>query len=123
MRHAEITKPDREFVTISFLTRFANRCNDAAPIGIFTGNRCFHERGIGNRHRNALGRLPIGGTFNRDLHEFAAAFTIAHDLMREIEQDLIKRLAESRQALVFRILDQGRAALGRSTCCKDHQCV
>ena len=113
MGDADVAEIDVELVALGLLAGLADRHHDAAPVGVLAGAGGLHQRRIGDRERDALGRLARGRAFDADLDEFARALAVADDLMREIEQQLVERALEGGEPRIGGVGDFRRAALLR----------
>src|SRR5580658_9931822 len=100
MGDANLAEPDIELVTLCLLARLADRHDDAAPIGVLAAAGGLDQRRIGDRHRDALGRLPGRRALDIDLNELSGALTVAHHLLREIAQELLQRAAKRGSARI-----------------------
>lgn len=80
--HRQMPDPDRCATGIDGRTRVAGGSEDSAPIGITAGERGFHQRGIRDTARDALGVFCRGCAFDRQFNHVASAFSIFDDLAR-----------------------------------------
>src|SRR5262249_30712115 len=76
---------DRQPVSLGLFSRFADRHDNAPPIGIARRYRCFDQWGIADRQADtARGRVALGaGHIDRD--KFLGAFAVPRELSREID--------------------------------------
>ena len=88
MGDADLAEADVELVALGLLAGLADRHHDAAPIGVLAGAGGLDQRRIGDRERDALGRLAARRALDVDRDELARAFAVAHHLMGEIAQEL-----------------------------------
>jgi hypothetical protein len=95
-RHAIARRPhpaesDRKPVAVGRLACLADRHDHTAPIRVLARNRGLHERRIRDRHADTPGGLVALCAGNRDADEFRRPLAVLHDLMREIEHDVVQR--------------------------------
>ena len=107
MGDSNFAEPDVELVALGLFARLADRHDDAAPIGVLAAAGGLDQRRIGDRHGDALGGLTGRRALDIDLDELAGALAVAHDLLREIAQQLVQRAAKRRGARIGRVLDRG----------------
>ena len=118
--HLNAADPDFQFIPNSLLTRLANGHDNAPPIGVFTGNRGFNKRRIGNRHGNLVGRLVVLGSRQGDLDQLFRTLTIPGHLQCKIVTNRIERFGEGFQTHVSRRPDVRHFALG-TRCKQQHR--
>ena len=109
MGDPDLAEEDVEFVALGLLARLADRHDHAAPIGVLAGAGRLDQRRIGDRERDALGRLAGRRALDIDLDELARAFAVAHHLLRKIAQELVERAPERGGARIGGVLDLRRA--------------
>ena len=105
---ANLAEENVERVALGFLARLADRHDDPPPIGVLAGARGLHQRRIGDRERNAPGRLAARRALDIDGDELARSLAVAHHLLREIAQELVKPAPEGGRARIGGVLDPGR---------------
>ena len=86
----DAVEPDRQQVAVGRFARLSDRHDDAAPIGVFAGDCGFHQRRIGDRHRDAPRRLCGFRALDDHLDELAGALAVAGDLLGERFQHRIE---------------------------------
>ncbi len=79
----------------AFSPAFADRHDDAAPIGVARGERGLDQRRIADREADLPRRPVTFGAGDVDRDELAGALAVARDLLREIDHHAAQRLAEA----------------------------
>jgi len=69
---------------------FADGHDDAAPVGVLSGDGGFDEGGIGDGKGHGFGGGVGGGAGHGDFDEFCRALAVADDLVGEIAEDVLE---------------------------------
>ena len=88
------TWPPKEIFSLSRSAAspaLAHRHHDAAPIGVVAGDGRLDQRRIGDRKRDALGRLVALRASDIDADQLLRALAVPHHLQRQIEQHRVQR--------------------------------
>ena len=84
--HDDIAKPDRQAISVGCGAGFANGHDDPAPVGVFTGDGCFHQGRVGDGEAYCLGVGIVGRAADLNLDKFGSPFPVADHQQREIER-------------------------------------
>ncbi len=95
LRNLDAADADAQLVADGFFAGLADGHDNAAPIGVFTGNGGFHQWRIGNRHGYPVSRLVGLSACDGDFDKLLCALAIARNLLRQIKAQAIEPLGES----------------------------
>ena len=75
---------DRQPVALGLLAGFADRHDDAAPIGVRRRDRGLDQGRVADRQTDETCRPVVLGAGHLDRDEFLGALTVARELLRQI---------------------------------------
>ena len=80
-------EPDGKPVAVGGFTRLAHGHHHTAPVGVFTGNRRFDERRVGDRQPDGARSSSAFRALNGDGDQLAGPLTVAGNLLGELIAD------------------------------------